>query len=264
MLNYDFMLNALVAGIAISLCAALVGVTLVLRRNAMISDGLSHTAFASFALATAFGFAPLYFSLPIVILSSYFILHLSRSPRFRGDSAIAVLSASSLALGTAATSLSSGINIDFYNYLFGSVLAISQTELIFSLVLVALVLLFYIFAYHHIFAITFDQDFAKSIGLNTNLYDTIFAIICSIVIVLGMRLLGALLISSLVVFPTVTAMRFAKTFRGVVLSSTIISVVCFILGLTASFYLATPAGASVVIANLLAFSLASLYNSLNH
>lgn len=260
--QYPFMQRALLVGLFVAICAALVGVSLVLRKNSMIGDGLSHTAFSAFALATVFGFAPLYFALPIVILASFFVLRLSRNRKIHGDAAIAVLSASSLALGTFAISVSKGVNIDINSYLFGSILSVSWADVWLSAGLTALVVLLYSFAYHRIFAITFDEEFARSVGVKTVLYDAIFAAICSVVIVLGMRLLGSLLISSLIIFPTLTAMRFAKTFKGVVAVSVIVSAIAFVLGLILSYLLAAPTGATVVLVNLAVLIAAIIYEKL--
>lgn len=259
MLQYAFMQRALIVGLCIAICAALVGVSLVLRKNSMIGDGLSHTAFSAFALATVFGLAPLYVALPVVIIASFFVLRLSQSRKVHGDAAIAVLSASSLAIGTFAISVSKGVNIDLNSYLFGSILSASWADVSLSIALAAVVIGLYLFAYHRIFAITFDEEFAKSVGVKTGVYDAIFAAICSCTVVLGMRLLGSLLISSLIIFPTLTAMRLAKNFKGVVFASVIISVVAFLLGLGLSYALATPTGATVVLVNLAAFILALLF-----
>ena len=258
MFAYPFMQRALLVGLMIAICAALVGVSLVLRKNSMIGDGLSHTAFSAFAIATVLGFTPLYFALPIVIIASFFVLRLSQRRKVHGDAAIAVLSASSLAIGTMAISLSKGVNIDLNSYLFGSILAVSWGDVVLSIILTAIIILLYLFAYHRIFAITFDEEFAKSVGIRTNMYDAIFAAICSIVIVLGMRLLGSLLISSLIIFPTLSAMRLSHTFKGIVLLSVIISALAFVAGLVASYIFATPTGATVVIANLIVFIMAFL------
>ena len=255
---YPFMQRALIVGILISICAALDGVSLVLRRNSMIGDGLSHTAFSAFALATVLGLTPLYFALPVVIIASFFILRLSQNHKLRGDAAIAVLSAYSLAIGTMAISLGKGVNIDLNSYLFGSILAVSWVDVILSAILTAAVLALYLFAYHRIFAITFDEEFAKSVGVKTGVYDAIFAAICSVVVVLGMRLLGALLISSLIIFPTLSAMRLKRSFRGIVWLSALISVIAFIVGLVLSYLLATPTGATVVIVNLIVFVISVL------
>ncbi|MBQ9017672.1 metal ABC transporter permease [Candidatus Saccharibacteria bacterium] len=250
MLSYTFMQRALVVGLLISICAALVGVSLVLRKNSMIGDGLSHTTFGAFAIATVLNFAPLWFAIPIVVIASFFILKLSNSKKANGDALIALLSASSLAIGVMAISLTKGVNIDLNSYLFGSILSIGWSDVWLSLILTIVVVLLYIFAHNRIFAITFDEDFAKAIGIKTNVYDAIFAIICSLVIVFGMRLLGALLISSLIIFPTLIAMQFSKSFGRVVICSVLISVINFVLGLAISYLIASPTGATVVIVNL--------------
>ena len=256
MLSYTFIQRALIAGLLISICTALVGVPLVLRKNSMLGDGLSHTAFGAFAIATVLNFTPIWFATPIVAITSILVLKLNKNKRINGDAAIALLSASSLAIGTMAISLSKGVNIDLNSYLFGSVLSIGWEDVWLSLALSIIVALLYIFTHHRIFAITFDNDFAKAIGIRTNLYDTILAIICSLVIVLGMRLFGALLISSLIVFPTLIAMRLFKSFKQVALFAVIISVISFILGLTVSYLITSPTGATIVIVNLIVYLIA--------
>ena len=234
MFSYSFMTRAFIVGLLISLCAALIGVSLVLRKNSMIGDGLSHVGFGAFAIATVVGIAPLEFALPVVIISSFLILKISDNNKIHGDSLIALLSSSSLAIGTFVVSLS-GVNTDINNYLFGSILSISDVEVIISIILSIVIILLYIFSYNKIFAITFDEKFAKSIGINTNLYNMIFASLCSIVVVLGMRLLGSLLISSLIIFPTLSSMQIFKKFKSVVISSAIISVIpLFLSSLTIS------------------------------
>lgn len=251
MLSYSFMQRAIIVGILVSICAALVGVSLVLRRNSMIGDGLSHTAFGAFAIATALNFAPLWFAIPTVIVASFFVLKLSNNKRANGDALIALLSASSLAIGTMAISLTKGVNIDLNSYLFGSILSIGWNDVWLSLILTIVVVLLYVFAHNRIFAITFDENFAKAIGIKTNVYDAIFAIICSLVVVFGMRLLGALLISSLIIFPTLIAMQFSKSFGRVVIYSVLISIINFVLGLMISYLITSPTGATVVVVNLI-------------
>lgn len=252
MFSYSFMVRAFIVGLLISLCASLIGVSLVLRRNSMIGDGLSHVGFGAFAIATIFGFAPLEFSIPIVIIVSFLILRLNENSKIHGDSMIALISASSLAIGTFAISIT-GVNTDINNYLFGSILSINQTDVIVSVILSVIVVLLYIFSYNKIFAITFDEKFAKSIGINTNLYNMIFASLCSIVVVLGMRLMGSLLISSLIIFPTLSSMQIFKKFKIVVISSMFISIISFTIGLIVSYLNATPTGATIVIVNLIIF-----------
>ncbi|MDO4986971.1 MAG: metal ABC transporter permease [Candidatus Saccharibacteria bacterium] len=256
--SYSFMLRALIVGMLVSLCAALIGISLVLRKHSMLGDGLSHTAFSAFAIATVFGWAPLWFALPITILISFFILRLGRNRKINGDAAIALLSASALAIGTFAISISKGVNIDLNSYLFGSIMSTSWGDVVGASVLTGIVILLYLFAFHRIFAITFDENFAKSIGIKTGIYDIIFAVICSAVVVLGMRLLGSLLISSLIIFPTLSAMSLAKTFKGATILSVIISVLAFIIGLIISFFIATPTGATVVLVNLAIFLITKL------
>lgn len=262
MFSYSFIIKAFIVGILISLCSSLIGVSLVLRRNSMIGDGLSHVGFGAFAIATVLNFTPIYFALPIVIISSFFILRINESSKIHGDSMIAILSSSSLAIGTFVVSIS-GVNTDINNYLFGSILSISNIDVIISIVLTIFVISLYIFSYNKIFAITFDEKFAKSIGINTNIYNIIFATLCSIVVVLGMRLMGSLLISSLIIFPTLSSMMIYKNFKNVVISSTLISIISFIIGLITSYILNTPTGSTIVIINLIIFIIFKVISMLN-
>ncbi|MBR2589149.1 metal ABC transporter permease [Candidatus Saccharibacteria bacterium] len=251
MFSYTFMQRAVIVGVLISACAALLGVSLVLRKNSMIGDGLSHTAFSAFAVALVLGLTPIYFAIPVVIIASFVVLRLSKSRKSNGDAAIALLSASSLAIGVMAISVVKGVNIDLNSYLFGSILSVGWSDVWLSIVMTILVVGLYVFAHNRIFAITFDEEFAKSTGVRTGYYDIIFAIICSVVIVLGMRLLGALLISSLIIFPTIISMQFSKSFKVLVIWSVVISIINFMLGLIISYLVATPTGATVVIVNLI-------------
>ena len=253
MFSYSFMLRAFIVVLLIALCAALIGTPLVLRRNSMIGDGLSHVGFGAFAIATVLGLAPLEFALPIVIIASFFIIKLNNNSKLHGDAAIALVSTSALAIGTFVISITKGVNVDINNYLFGSILSIGDTDTIVSIILSILMVLLYLFSYNKIFAITFDSKFAKSIGINTELYNIIFAILCSVIVVLGMRLMGALLISSLIIFPTLSSVQCFKNFRSVVISSVIISLITFTVGLITSYLYATPTGATIVIVNLIVF-----------
>ena len=261
--SYSFMVRALIAGVLISLCAALIGAPIVLKKNSMIGDGLSHVGFGAFAIATVLGLTPIYFAIPVVIIVSFFILHLNENSKVHGDAAIALISVSALAIGTFVISITKGVNTDINNYLFGSILSISESDIIISAILSILVILLYIFSYNKIFALTFDESFAKSIGIKTNLYNIVFASLCSVVVVLGMRLMGALLISSLIIFPTLSAMQIQKRFRGVVIASAIIAVVTFIIGLAISYLYATPTGATIVIVNIIIFLLAKIWRALS-
>lgn len=256
MWQYQFMVKALVVGVVLAVTAGLIGVSLVLRRKAMIGDGLSHVGFGAFAIATVIGVMPLQMALPIVILAAILILQVNQKSKVDADALIAMLSAGALAVGTLVISVVKGVNTDINNYLFGSILALDDFDVVVGVIFSLVVILFFIVKYHEIFAMTFDENFAKSIGLKTERLNTIFAILCAVVVVLGMRLVGALLISSLIIFPTVTAMQVVKSFKAVVFSSVLVSVFCMVMGIIFSYFVATPTGATIVIFNVMAFLVA--------
>ena len=262
MFSYPFMQRALIAGVLVSLCAALLGVTLVLKRYSMIGDGLSHVSFGALAIAVALGMTPLYFSIPVVIVAAFLLLRVADNPRWNSDAAIAAMSASSLAIGILVISRTTGMTTDVDNYMFGSVLAMSKSDVALSVALCAAVLVLYILFYHKIFAITFDENFSRATGLNVNRYNTLIAVLTALTIVLGMRMMGAMLISSLIIFPALTAMRLFRSFRSVILCSAVTSVVCFCAGLTISFVYSTPVGATVVAANLTLFLISCILGSI--
>lgn len=258
MFSYHFMQRALIVGGLVSLCAALLGVSLVLKRYSMIGDGLSHVGFGSLAVATAMGLSPMIVTIPVVMVAAFLLLRLSSRGKLKGDAAIAMISTGSLALGVIVLSLSTGMTSDVNNYLFGSVLAMSASDVRLSIVLAIVVLILYLVFYRPIFAVTFDETFARATGSHAEAYNMLLALLTAVTIVLGMRVMGAMLISSLVIFPALTAMRLCKSFRSVILCSAIVSVVCFFIGLCVSYLLSTPAGASVVVINILAFLLFTL------
>ena len=261
--SYPFMQRALIAGVLVSLCAALLGVSLVLKRYSMIGDGLSHVSFGALAIAVALGVTPLYFSIPVVILAAFFLLRMASHPRWNSDAAIAVMSASALAIGIIVISQTTGMTTDVDNYMFGSVLAMTEADVVLSVALCIAVLVLFILFYHKLFAVTFDENFSRATGLKVDRYNTLLSILTALTIVLGMRMMGAMLISSLVIFPALTAMRLFKSFRGVVVCAAVTSVACFCAGLVASFTLSTPVGASVVVANLGLFLLSCLVSALH-
>ena len=260
--SYPFMQRALIAGVLVSPCAALLGVSLVLKRYSMIGDGLSHVSFGALAIAVALGVTPLYFSIPVVILAAFFLLRMASHPRWNSDAAIAVMSASALAIGIIVISQTTGMTTDVDNYMFGSVLAMTEADVVLSVALCIAVLVLFILFYHKLFAVTFDENFSRATGLKVDRYNTLLSILTALTIVLGMRMMGAMLISSLVIFPALTAMRLFKSFRGVVVCAAVTSVACFCAGLVASFTLSTPVGASVVVANLGLFLLSCLVSAL--
>ena len=250
MLSYPFMTRAFLVGSLVALCSALLGVSLVLKRYSMIGDGLSHVGFGAMAIAAAMNAAPLTVAIPVVIVAAILLLRISGNAKIKGDAAIALISTTSLAVGVMVISLTTGMNTDVYNYMFGSILAMSAEDVKLSLVLSVFVLILFIVFYHKIFAITFDEIFAKATGVKAGVYNTLIAVLTAVTIVLGMRMMGALLISSLIIFPALTSMRVCRTFKSVIINAAVISVVCLIAGVTLSYVAATPAGASVVLANL--------------
>ena len=263
MLSYPFLVRALVGGILVSLCASLLGVSLVLKRYSMIGDGLSHVSFGALSVAVAFGWSPLKVSIPVVVLAAFLLLRITEQGRIKSDAAIAIISASALAIGITVTSLTTGMTTDVSSYMFGSILAMSRSDVTLSIVLSLIVLGLFLFCYNKVFAVTFDENFAKATGVNVGWYNVIIAVLTAVTIVLGMRMMGAMLISSLVIFPSLTSMRIFKSFRGVVLSSGILAAVCFMIGMMMSYRFSTPAGASVVLVNLGAFILFALIQFFN-
>ena len=262
MLSWPFMQRALIAGTLVSLCCALLGVSLVLKRYSMIGDGLSHVSFGALAVAVALGFTPLYFSIPVVILAAFLLLRMASRPHWNNDAAIAVMSASALSIGILVISLTTGMTTDVDNYMFGSVLAMTRGDVALSVALSIAVLTLFVLFYHKLFAVTFDESFSRATGLKVERYNTLLSILTALTIVLGMRMMGAMLISSLIIFPALTAMRLFKSFRGVVICAGVSSVACFCAGLTASFLLAAPVGASVVVTDLAVFLCACLVQAL--
>ena len=258
MFSYPFMQRALIAGVLVSLCAALLGVPLVLKRYSMIGDGLSHVSFGALSIALACGWAPLPVSIPVVVLAALGLLRMTEKSRMGADAAIAVVSASALAIGIMVISLTTGMTTDVDSYMFGSILAMSRGDVALSVTLAAAVLALFILFYHRLFAVTFDESFSRATGVKVGAYHSLLALLTALTVVLGMRMMGAMLISSLVIFPALTAMRLLRSFRGVVICAGVLSVVCFCAGLIASYLLSTPVGASVVLCNLLVFLLCCL------
>lgn len=258
MFSYSFMQKAIFVGALIALCASLLGVILVLKRYSMIGDGLSHVGFGALSLAVALNTAPLAVAMPVVIIAAFFLLRLNDKGKIKGDSAIALISSSSIAIGVIINAAAEGSNMDLNSYMFGSVLAMSGSDVQISIVLAIVVLSIFIIFYHRIFAITFDEKFAKATGIKTGFYNTLLAVLTAVTIVVGMRIMGTMLISSLIIFPALTSMRIFNNFRKVIISSGIISVVCFISGVILSYIYSFPTGACIVVANLAVFILFTL------
>ena len=258
MCSYPFIVRAFIVGILVSLCAALLGVSLVMKRYSMIGDGLSHVSFGALSVAMALGLAPLGVSIPVVVVAAYFLLRISENGKMKSDAAIAVISTSALAIGVIVTALTTGMNTDVCSYMFGSILAMSGNDVTLSVILSIIVIGLFAACYHKIFAVTFDDNFSRATGMHVDFYNTLIAILTAVTIVLGMRMMGAMLISSLIIFPALTAMKVFKSFKNVTICSGILSIICFCIGLIGSYYFSTPAGASIVVVNLITFFLFAL------
>lgn len=253
MFSAPVLVRALIVGVLVSLCAALLGVSLVLKRYSMIGDGLSHVGFGALAVATVMNLAPMTVAIPVVILAAFLLLRLSSNGKIKGDAAIALISTSALAIGVMAVSMSSGMNVDINSYLFGSIISVSSGDVVISVILALAVLLMFVFFYTKIFAITFDENFAKATGTNANLYNMLIALLTAVTIVIGMRLMGSMLISSLIIFPALCSMRVFRSFKSVTICSAVISVTTFIIGMFISYIADTPCGASIVCVNIVFF-----------
>lgn len=258
MFSYPFIVKAIIVGTMVSVCSALLGVNLVLKRYSMIGDGLSHVAFGALAIATALGTAPLIITIPVVVISAFFLLKINNSSKIKGDAAIALVSSGALAAGILVLSLTTGMNTDLFSIMFGSILSLTTADTIFSVILSLIVIIIYFLFSNKIFTVTFDESFSKAIGINTYFYNSILAILTAITIVLGMRMMGSLLISSLIIFPALTAMTVCKHFKHVIVCSAAVSIFSFIIGIVLSYIFETPTGATVVAVSGILFILFKL------
>lgn len=258
-LSYPFLVRALLVGLFVSLSASLLGVSLVLRRFSMIGDGLSHVGFGALGISALLSLQPMAVTIPVVVLSAFVLLRLSERSK-GGDSSIALISSSALALGVVAVSVA-GVNTDLNAFLFGSILSVSRTDGIIAAVISVLTLFSYLAFYHRIYAVTFDPSFAKATGINTSLYTALLSLLTALTIVVGMRILGSLLISSLIIFPAAVAMKLRKTYLSVSVTAALEAVSAFLLGFLVSYGLSLPTGASIVIIHMVFYLLSSLWKS---
>ena len=267
--SYPFVRYAFIAGVLISLCAGLLGVVLVLKRYSMIGDGLSHVAFGAMAIAAVLGFTPMTIALPVTVAVAVLLLLAGEKQLIKGDSAIAMLSAGSLAVGYLLLNLfpssdTGSLSGDVCASLFGStsMMTLQGSDVWLCVGLSVAVIAFFAVFYHKIFAVTFDEGFATSSGVRVRAYNFLIAAISGIVIVLAMKLVGALLISSLIIFPALSAMRLFRSFRSVILCSAVISVVGSLTGLLLALLLSTPTGASVAVVHIVIFAIFSVLGKL--
>lgn len=257
--NYGFVIRAFLVGIMVSICASLLGVTLVLKKYSMIGDGLSHVGFGAMTIALALNLAPLWVAVPIMIVAAFLLLRL-REKSINTDAAIALVSSSSIAIGVLSASLTGGMNVDVYGYMFGSILALTNADVIMCIILSLIVIGVYVLLYNKIFAVTFDESFASASNINTKAFNTVFAMLTALTVVIGMRIMGTMLISGLIIFPAITAMGLFSTYKKVTLCAIIVSLISFLTGMIASCIFAyIPVGAGVVIANFIILVLTRIF-----
>ena len=258
--SYDFVWFTLIVGVLIALCSSLFGVILVLKRMSFIGDGLSHVAFGAMAIAAVLNVTDnILVVMPITVISAVLLLKTGRNRKLKGDAAIAVISVGALALGYLLMKLfpsgSANVEGDVCSSLFGasSILFLNETDVIICAVMSVAVIILFVLLYNKIFAVTFDEDFSRAVGIRASLYNLLLAVITALIIVMAMNLVGSLLISALIIFPALSAMRVFRSFRRVVICSAIISVTCAVLGILAAMIFSTPVGPTIVAADICAF-----------
>ena len=257
--TYPFVRYALIVGLLIALCSSLLGVTLVLKRFSFIGDGLSHVAFGAMAVAAVAGITEkMYIIMPVTVGSAILLLRTGQNTKIKGDAAVAMISIGALAIGYMLMNLfpsSSNISADVCSTLFGStsILTLKKSDVIVCIIFSIIVILAFLMFYNKIFAVTFDETFSKATGIKTDGYNLLIAIITALIIVLAMNLVGSLLISALIIFPALSAMRLFKSFRSVIICSAIISVWCAGVGIIVSILASTPVGSTIVLADIIMF-----------
>lgn len=260
-LDFPFVRYAIIVGVLVSLCSSLLGVTLVLKRYSYIGDGLSHVAFGALAIASVLKVTNnMLIILPVTVAVAILLLCTGKNARIKGDAAVAMVSVGALAIGYLLMNIfstSANISGDVCTTLFGStsILTLKTEEVYLCVILSAAVLAAFVLFYHKIFAITFDENFSRATGVNTTLFNLLIAIIVAVIIVLAMNLVGALLVSALVVFPALSAMRIFKSFFSVTVAAAVISVVCSLIGILVAILAGTPVGSTIVAADIFAFGI---------
>ncbi len=250
-----FILKALLVGILVAVSSSFLGIFLVLKKYSMIGDGLAHVSFATIAIALVLGMAPLLVSIPLVILASFLILKLNEKAEIHGDAAIGLVASFSVAFGYLIASYTNGFTVDLSSYLFGSILLITNLDVYLSIALSVVVISTVLYLYNNLFALTYDEEFSKVLGINTNILNYIISILTSITVVLGIRVVGTMLISSLIIFPTVTALQVSKGFKSTIKYASIVSILSVIIGVILSIIINSPSGATIVVINGIFFIL---------
>lgn len=261
-LQYTFIQKAFVTGAFIAVTCAALGMFLVLRKMSLISDGLSHVSFGAIAVGLFFGVYPYYMAVPLVMAASYLILKISEKAKVYGDASIGIVSAVGIAGGVIIASLSKGFNVDLFSYLFGNILSIRTSEVVLSVLLSLVVLAALYFYYWELFSATFDVEYAKTCGIKTNKINVILTLLTSLVVVLSVKVVGILLVSALMILPAAGALQIAKGFKSAILIGCCFSLISVLSGITFSFFLDLPTGATIVMINAIIFALALLYKKI--
>lgn len=248
-LGYGFMHRALIAGSFIALTCSVLGVQLVLRRLSLIGDGLAHVTFGGVALGIVFGVYPMYIAIPVVVISSIGILKLTERAKIYGDAAIGIVSSLGIASGVILTSLFGGFNVDLFSFLFGNILAISEADVITSIVLSLIMLIILYFYYNEIFSVTFDEEFARTSGINTKRINLMLVVMTAVTVVLAMKVVGIMLTSALLILPAISAFQIANGFKNSLIIASLIAAISVITGIFLSFFLNLPSGASIIMIN---------------
>jgi zinc transport system permease protein len=251
--HYEFVQRAMIAGVLIAAVSALLGMFLVLRRFSLIGDGLAHTTFGSVAVVLLIGISPLYVTLaalPLVMIASLAIFKLTSSRKINADAAIGIVSSLGIAAGIIFASLSGGFNVDLLSYLFGNILTVNNTELFLSFIVFLIVVAMVIYFYDDLFAVTFDQELAQSMGVNTRRINVILFLLTAIAAVLAMKVAGIMLVSALLILPALTALQLSVSFRATMIAAVAFSILAVVCGIIFAFLLNLPAGATIVLFNI--------------
>lgn len=261
-LQYAFIQKAFLAGSFIAITCAALGIFLVLRKMSLIGDGLAHVSFGAIALGLFFGLYPFYIAIPLVMLSAVGIVKITEKTKIYGDTAIGIISAIGIAGGVILASVSNGFNIDLFSYLFGNILAISTVEVISSIILSFIVLMVMYFFYWDLFSTTFDESYAKTTGIKTEMINTILALLTAVTVVLSIKVVGVMLISALLIIPAITALQLANGFIQAIIYAMLFALLSVLSGITLSFFIDLPAGATIVMINAIFFFLTLIYKKI--
>ena len=263
LLKYSFVQRAFLAGSFVALSCSFLGIFLVIRKMSLLGDGLAHVSFGAIAIGLYTGIYPFYFALPIVIIASILVLKISEKAKIYGDAAIGIVSASGISLGVIFASKSNGFNADLFSYLFGNILSIGKLELVLSILLSMIVLATVFLLYHQLFSATFDEEYAKTTGVRTELINVILTVLSAITVLLSVKVVGVMLVSALLILPAVSALQVAKKFQIAILASGLFSVFSVIAGITFSLLLNFPPGATIVLVSIFIFILALIYKKIS-